>query len=95
MVLVANSEAAAGVVDNLDAATEVEGEVELGGAVDGNLSAEVEKASRRLSEWLHLTVAAEVEFQTDRRGARSKDALPLWGKHGEATSRRRQYQTSV
>src|SRR5258706_3247853 len=65
LVLVADRKRAAVGVDDLDAAAEIEGEVEAGGAGDRHLFVEVEEASGGLAEWLHAPVAAEIEFQTN------------------------------
>src|SRR5438105_4092594 len=75
LVLVADRESTTLAVDDLNAAAEVEGEVEAGGAGYGDLFVEVEEASRGLSEGLDAAVAAEVELQTDRRQAPGVDAL--------------------
>src|SRR5258706_11089244 len=63
LVLVADRKGAAVAVDDLHAATEVEGEVETRGACDRDLFVEVKEASGGLAEWLYATVATEVEFQ--------------------------------
>src|SRR5881396_2883131 len=64
LVLVADCEAAAVAVDELDAAAEIKGEVETSGAGQRHLFVEVEEASGGLTEWLHAAIAAEIEFQT-------------------------------
>src|SRR5467141_1014542 len=66
LVLVADGKRAAVAVEDLDAAAEIEGEVEAGGAGHRHLFVEVEEASSGLAEWLHATIAAEVELQTNR-----------------------------
>src|SRR6266404_5277213 len=63
LVLVADRECTAVAVDDLDAAAEVESEVEAGGSGYGHLFVEVEEASGGLGEGLRAAVAAEVEFQ--------------------------------
>jgi hypothetical protein len=68
-------------VDNLDAAAEVEGEVEASSAGYGDLFVEVEETSGGLGEWLDASVAAEVELQTDRREASGVDALARLSDH--------------
>src|SRR6266403_1505204 len=75
LVLVADRKRAAVGVDDLDAAAEIEGEVETRGAGDRHLFVEVEEASGGLGEWLHSPVATEVEFQTDGRCAPGVDTL--------------------
>ena len=87
LVLVADREAAAVAVDDLDAAAEIECEVETRGAGQRRLFVEVEEASSRLAEWLHAAIATEVEFQTDGRGAPAVDALPSL-RDDESRSRR-------
>src|SRR5436853_2125729 len=59
LVLVADREAAAVAVDDLDAAAEIECEVETRGAGQRRLFVEVEEASSRLAEWLHAAIATE------------------------------------
>ncbi len=75
LVLVSDRERAAVAVDDLDAAAEIEGEVETRGAVYWNLFVEVEKAAGGLTKWLHASIATEVEFQADRRSTEAIDAL--------------------
>src|SRR6266850_6888924 len=81
LVLIADAECSAVGVDDLDAAAEIEGEVEAGGAGYGDLFVEVEEASGSLREWLRAAVAAEVELQADRRQAPGVYALASLGDH--------------
>jgi len=81
VILVAYREAAAVAVDDLDAAAEVEGEVELGGVRYRDLVGEVEEAPGRLAEGLDAAVAAEVEFQADGRGAGAVDGFARRADH--------------
>ena len=83
-VLVADRECSAVAVDDLNAAAEIESEVEARGAGHRHLFVEVEEASGGLTEWLHAPIATEVEFQTDGRQAPAVDALASL-RHGEAS----------
>ena len=75
VILVADREAASVAVDDLDAAAEIKGKIELGGVRDRDLFGEIEEAAGRLAEGLHAAVAAEVELQADGREAPGVDAL--------------------
>src|SRR5947207_14516714 len=75
LVLVADGEAAAVAVHDLDAAAEIKREVETRSAGQRHLFVEVEEAPGRLAEWLYAAMATEVEFQTDGRGAPAVDTL--------------------
>src|SRR2546427_11948559 len=63
LVLVADCEAAAVGVGELDAAAEIKGEVEKSGGGQRDLFVEVEEASGGLTEWVHAASAAGNEIQ--------------------------------
>ena len=75
MILVAESESSTVAIYYLDAAAEIEGEVETRRARHGNAFIEIEETSCSLGKRLYAPIATEVELQTYGRSTPAVDTL--------------------